>query len=134
MISVDEISKITEKRNRLKKETYTRIYEQISNKIRKNVEFGNKQLFAEIPAFVVGYPTFDRLKATQYIKRQLELGGFQVSMVNDYEIYITWNVKKNKPKTKKEPQHDDAEFGDFPSFVNLKKAANKYRGNAKNNY
>jgi hypothetical protein len=46
--------------------------------------------------------------------------------VGDHEIYITWS-KKKKTKHKEEPVE---EFGDFPSFVNLKKVANKYRGNA----
>lgn len=128
MISVDEISKITEKRNKLRKETYIKIYEQISKKIRQTVEFGNKHLFIVIPSFVVGYPAFDRIKAAQYIKRQLDLGGFQTKFVGDHELYITWNTKKKKSESVKETETED--FGDFPSFVNLKKVANKYRGNA----
>jgi hypothetical protein len=126
MISVDEINKITDKRNKLRKETYIKIYEQISKKIRQTVEFGNKHLFIMIPSFVVGYPAFDRLKAAHYIKRQLDLGGFQTKFVGDHEIYITWS-KKKKTKHKEETVE---EFGDFPSLVNLKKVANKYRGNA----
>lgn len=126
MISVDEINKITDKRNKLRKETYIKIYEQISKKIRQTVEFGNKHLFIMIPSFVVGYPAFDRLKAAHYIKRQLDLGGFHTKFVGDHEIYITWS-KKKKTKHKEESVE---EFGDFPSFVNLKKVANKYRGNA----
>lgn len=127
MISVDEISKIAEKKNQLKKETYKKIYEQVSKKIRQTVEIGNKQLFVQIPNFVVGYPSFDRIKATHYIKRQLDLGGFITKLIGDHEIFITWSTKKNKPR--KEILETE-EFGDFPSFVNLKKVANKYRGNA----
>jgi hypothetical protein len=127
MISVDEINKITDKRNKLRKETYVKIYEQVSKKIRQTVVFGNKHLFITIPSFVVGYPAFDRLKAAHYIKRQLDLGGFQTRFVGDHEIYITWS---NKKKTKPKEQEPTEEFGDFPSFVNLKKVANKYRGNA----
>ena len=126
MISVDEISKIAEKKNKLKKETYVKIFEQISKKIRQTVEIGNKHLFVQIPSFVIGYPAFDRLRATNYIKRQLDLGGFETKLVGDHEIFVTWSVKKNKPK--QEPTSED--FGDFPSFVNLRKVANKYRANA----
>lgn len=127
MISVDEISKITEKRNKLRKETYIKIYEQVSKKIRQTVEFGNKHLFIVIPSFVVGYPAFDRLKAAHYIKRQLDIGGFQTKFVGDHELYVTWTTKK---KTSESTKDTTEEFGDFPSFVNLKKVANKYRGNA----
>ena len=69
----------------------------------------------------MGHPAFDRRKATLYIKRQLERGGFIVKHTNDYELYITWNIKKKKQE---EPVLEE----EFPSFINLKKAANKYRG------
>jgi len=121
MISIDEIAKIEEKKKQLLKDTYVSIYNQVSKKIRQTVEIGNKQLFVVVPGFVVGHPTFDRMKATQYIKRQLERGGFIVKHTNDYELYITWNIKKKKQE---EPVLDE----EFPSFINLKKAANKYRG------
>ena len=67
MISIDEITRIAEKRNQLKKETYTKIYEQISKKIRQSVDLGHKYLFCQIPSFVMGYPHFNRAKALQYI-------------------------------------------------------------------
>jgi hypothetical protein len=127
MISVNEISKIAEKKNQLRKETYVKIYEQISKKIRQTVEVGNKHIVVQIPGFVVGYPSFDRIKATQYIKRQLDLGGFNTRFIGDHEIFITWSIKKKKPINEPPPTE---EFGDFPSFINLKKVANKYRGNA----
>ena len=126
MISVDEISKIADKRNKLRKETYVKIYEQVSKKIRQTVELGHKFLVVQIPAFLVGFPTFDRLKATQYIKRQLDLGGFDTRCIGDHEIYITWSIKKKNKAVSNETM-DTEEFGDFPSFVNLKKVANKYR-------
>ncbi len=128
MISVDELSKISEKRNKLRKETYVKIYEQISKKIRQSAEFGNKFLLVSVPSFVVGFPAFDRLKAVHYIKRQLDLGGFYTRLVGDYEIYVSWTYKKKANKSEKHESIE--EFGDFPSFVNLKKVANKYRVNA----
>ena len=50
MISIDDISKIAEKRNKLKKETYTKIYEQITKRIRQSVDMGQKYLFVQIMA------------------------------------------------------------------------------------
>jgi hypothetical protein len=122
MISVDEISRLTEKKNRLKKETYVKLYEQASRKIRQSVDFGAKYAVFQIPSFLIGYPMFDRFKATAYIKRQLERGGFIVTVTGDHELHISWKVKKVPSEKKEEPVLDD-----FPTLVNLKKAANKYR-------
>lgn len=75
MISVDEISRIREKRTRFRKELYTKIYEQVSRKIRNTVDVGGNTVVVLIPAFVLGFPSFDRYKATSYIIRQLGIGG-----------------------------------------------------------
>lgn len=127
MISIDEISRITEKRNKLKKETYIKIYEQISKKIRQSVDLGHKYIFCQIPSFVMGYPHFNRVKALQYIKRQFDIGGFTVQQIGDFELCISWRPNKQHKNTQREDVED---LGEFPSFVNLKKAANKYRRNA----
>ena len=90
MISVEEISRITNNRNRMKKETYVELYKQISRKIRRAVEAQKKRVNFEVPAFLVGYPVYDRLKATSYLKRQLELGGFIVHITGNFGLSITW--------------------------------------------
>ena len=128
MINVAEISQIVNNRNRMKKETYVELYRQITSKIRRAVETGRKYILVEVPFFVIGYPTYDRLKATSYIKRQLELAGFDVAVIGNYEFRITWKVQKNISA----PVSVDESFGDFPSLINLKKAANRYRRDAQN--
>jgi|TARA_B110000285_G_scaffold223672_1_gene279492 hypothetical protein len=110
----------------MKKETYTKIYEQISRKIRRTVDARGKRTIAEIPSYLVGYPSFDKYKAARYLKRQLENNGFQVVITGDVVLDISWEVKK----VSKKPQENDDE--DFPSLINLRKAANRYRGNAGN--
>tara|TARA_B100001113_G_scaffold131674_1_gene107680 strand:- start:717 stop:1106 length:390 start_codon:yes stop_codon:yes gene_type:complete len=129
MISIDEITRISEKRNRLRKETYIKIHEQISKKIRQSVDLGHKYIFCQIPSFVMGFPQFNRTKATEYIKRQFEIGGFTVQMIGEYELCISW--RPNKKINKNNQQHTHSEdIEEFPTLVNLKKAANKYRRNA----
>lgn len=125
MISVEEITRITNNRNRMKKETYIELYKQISRKIRRGVESHKKRISFVVPTFVVGYPTYDRLKAITYLKRQLELGDFTVYITGNYEITITWKIKKDSSKSV-----DNIE--DFPTLINLKKAANRYRRDAQN--
>jgi len=124
MISIDEISRIAEKRKRLKKETYIKLHEQISKKIRQSVELGHKYVFVQIPSFVMGYPHFDRTRATQYLIRQLNIGGFTVQVIGEFELCISWRPKKVK---KQEVADKEEDFEDFPTLINLKKTANKYR-------
>ena len=126
MVSIDDVTKIDDKRKQLRKEIYTKIYEQFSTKIRQSVELGHKQIFLTVPGFLLGYPVFDRGLAAKYIARQFTLGGFTVQLVTDHDIYVSWIVpKKKKPKVEKQEEETD-----FPNLMNLKKIANKYRRSA----
>ena len=125
MISIDDVTKIDEKRKQVRKEIYKKIYDQFSAKIKQSVELGHKQIFLTVPAFLIGYPVFDRSAAARYIARQFVLGGFTVMLVSDNYIYVSWIIpKKKKVKVEKD------EEADFPNLMNLKKIANKYRGSA----
>ena len=126
MISINDVTKIDEKRKQIRKEIYTKIYEQFSSKIKQSVEYGHKQIFLTVPSFLLGYPVFDRNAAAKYIARQFVLGGLTVKRVSDYDIYVSWFVPKKK-KEKKEHEEDE---GDFPNLMNLKKMANQYRRSA----
>jgi len=125
MISINDVTKIDEKRKQIKKEIYTRVYEQFSRKIKQSVELGHKQVFLTVPTFVIGYPTFDRGAAARYIMRQLRLGGFDVRLVSDYDMYVSWTIPKKVKQKVNEP--DETEF---PDLMNLKKMADKYRRGA----
>jgi hypothetical protein len=124
MISINDVTKIDEKRKQIRKEIYTRVYEQFSRKIKQCVELGHKQVFLTVPSYLVGYPVFDRNAAARYVARQFTLGGFQVQIIGDYDVYVTWQIPKKKKE--KEKVVDD----DFPNLMNLKKMANKYRRSA----
>ena len=126
MLSINDITKIDDKRKQIRKDIYTKIYEQFSRKIKQSVELGNKQIFLIVPTFLMGYPTFDRAAAARYVARQFHLGGFKVQVVSDYEIYENWAT----PKTKKEKTTKEDDTSDFPNLMNLKKIANKYRRTA----
>jgi hypothetical protein len=126
MISIDDVTKIDDKRKQIRKEIYTRIYEQFSSKIKQSVELGHKQIFLTVPGFLLGYPVFDRSAAARYIARQFVLGGFTVQLVSDHDIYVSWVVPKKKKEKKQRVEEDTS----FPNLMNLKKIANKYRGSA----
>ena len=125
MLSINDVTKIDEKRKQIKKEIYKKIYEQFSGKIKQSVELGHKQIFLTVPTFLLGYPVFDRRLAAKYITRQFQLGGFTVKLLSDFDIYVSWVV----PKKKKEKVEDEEET-DLPNLLNLKKMANQYRRGA----
>jgi hypothetical protein len=125
MLSINDVTKIDEKRKQIKKEIYKKIYEQFSGKIKQSVELGHKQIFLTVPTFLLGYPVFDRRLAAKYIARQFQLGGFTVKLLSDFDIYVSWVV----PKKKKERVEDEEET-DLPNLLNLKKMANQYRRSA----
>jgi hypothetical protein len=127
MISIAEIHKIEKERRRIKKEIYTKIYEQFCKKIRNAVELTSKGVILRVPTFLMGYPTFDRLKSATYLKRQLENGGFKVDVLSHIDFYVTWNTPKSQTQTQTQEIEEDISL---PSLINLKKLASKHRGTA----
>ena len=130
MINVDEIMKIEKQRRQVKKETYTKIYEQFTRKIRQSVELNQKQVFLRVPSYIMGYPTYDRAKAADYLKRQLENGKFDVVKVGDIDLYVSWKRPRSESEKIKHKQVEIQNVNDdhgFPTLINLKKAADKYR-------
>ena len=70
MLSISDVNKIDTRRKQIRKEIYTKIYDQFVAKIRQSVELGCKQIFLQVPSFLIGYPTFDRQQAAQYVSTQ----------------------------------------------------------------
>jgi hypothetical protein len=125
MINISDVTKIDTIRKQIRKEIYTKIYEQFSRRIKNAAQQYRKDIFLTIPAFVMGYPSFNRFAATKYIERQLMLAGFTVQMVSDYDLYVSWHTSKKESKNEvRQPEEE------FPSLVNLKKVANRYRKGA----
>lgn len=93
-------------------------------KIKQCVSLGQRQLFFTVPGYVVGYPAVDRDAAARWVSRQFQLGGFETQVMGS-EVYVSWaRAYASKKKEEEEPEEDEVEF---PSFVNLKKTADKYR-------
>lgn len=120
MLSVNEIRKLQCKKSEQKKELYKTILLRFMKKIKVSVESGQNQVFLEIPAFITGWPLFDRAHATKYLARQLKNLGYDVTEYAEYTIYVCW-TRSSQPaaeKTITEP---------LPPFVNIHKLANDIR-------
>jgi hypothetical protein len=125
-LTIQEIQRLDKKRSKIKKEIYTRIYDDCCRKIRSAASLGETQVFLKLPTFLFGYPTFDIVKASKYTKRQLEHGGFSVVTISDpHELYVSWKQTRIHQKpTSIIPQEEDVTL---PNLMNLKKLANKLR-------
>ena len=93
------------------------------------MEIGESQAFLRTPSYIIGFPSYDRLRATVYLKRQLELGKFDVTKMSDIDLYVSWKRKKGSSKHRGLESESKPESEDdvFPTLMNLKKAAAKYR-------
>ena len=125
-LTIQEIQRLDEKRSKIKKEIYTRIYDDCCRKIRSAASLGETQVFLKLPTFLFGYPTFDIVKASKYTKRQLEHGGFSVVTISDpHELNVSWKQTRiHQTPTSIIPQEEDVTL---PNLMNLKKLENKLR-------
>jgi hypothetical protein len=128
MINIAKIKKIEESKRQIKKEIYKKIFEQFSRKIQVSVDASQKQTILQVPSFLLGYPSYDVEKAGVYLKRQLELSGFQVEPISPIVFNVSWyttrQVKQQAPVYDPAPPSFSEE--QFPSLINLKKAAKRY--------
>lgn len=129
MLRVEDVLKVDYERKRIRKEIYKRIYEQFTRKVKLSTEMGYKHTMLMVPSVVFGFPPFDRHMATQFMARQFINGGFEVHFVDDFTLYVCWNIKKQNKTRAPEPPPETEDI-EFPTFVNLKKAASKYRKSA----
>jgi len=127
-ISINDIQKIENSRREIKKDIYKKIYEQFSKKIKTVVELGHKQIFLRIPQFLIGFPSYDVVKAGNYIQRQYDNSGFIVHRTSPIDLYVSWDTSGKKTKPAK-PAYEYDSFDDpsLPSLINLKKLASKYK-------
>lgn len=111
----------------MKKELYMKIYEQFERKIRQQVELGrDKYVFLQVPSFVLGFPKFDRELAASYLGRQFKRSGFDVQ-VTGVTLLVSWFTKPKKKKPPPSTAPPPELEVEFPTLMNLRKAASAYR-------
>jgi hypothetical protein len=134
MITIQKIREMEDQKKKIKKEIYKKIYEQFNRKIQNSVLCHQKNVLLQVPAFLLGYPTFEQEHAASYLKRQLENAGFVVEYMSNTSFHVSWEKQSKQPelpsyefeqKPKKKKENPEEEY--FPSLLNLKKVANKYR-------
>ena len=122
-----------EKKKQIKKETFKKILEQFSKKIKYANDAGSTHVLLSTPSFVMGFPSFDVSSATAYLIRQLKNGGYKTQLMSPNVIYVDWKKEKPSPELPKRTSKPatrterDVIQDEFSSFINLKKVADKYK-------
>jgi len=125
MINVAELQKEHDTRNNIKRDTFNKILEDLTRIIKNRAQFGQKECFLNIPAFVIGKPLYSVRQATKYVIHRMKQKGFKVYDGGGNEIYVSWRIEEaNKPIPSRDIEEDEFMI---PSFVNLKKSANRVR-------
>ena len=130
MLTVSKLERTEQERLKLKKEFYKRVYDDLSKKVTNASNFKRKNIILTIPAFYFGYPRYDVVKTTHYIKRQFEKGGFTCMLIDTNQLYVSWEREqrgKDPIQETVERVEVPQELTHIPDFINLKKLANKYR-------
>ena len=132
MIDITTIEALEARKRETLKEMLTKVYETMERKLKKAVEMRQKSVFLRVPAFVLGYPAFDRASAQRYLARQFERGGFTVERIGDCDIFVSWaKTRETRRRERKRESQESASVNiddfEFPSLVNLKKAANQWK-------
>ena len=122
MLSVQDLAKMEKVRQDIKKEIYKSILGQFSRKIKARFDLGDKSTVLTVPPFVVGFPRYDLPIAVRYMGRQLVRLGYKVTMVTPTSYEVSWD----KVKPAEEVETIEPEF-EFPSLMNLKKTADRYK-------
>ena len=127
LVSVSELQQDEQRKKQIRKETYSKILDMISKKIKAKNELGEKRLIFVTPSFVMGCPSFDVGAATLYLERQIRNGGYTTAILSNDSFYIDWTPKA-KPKEKESIRKErDVLEDDYSGLINLKKYADKYK-------
>lgn len=93
-----QVENITSARRKVSDTSFKGVLLQCSNKILHVAKYQKDNFFVfEVPAFIVGYPVFDRDACVRYLIRYLKQMKFQVEQLPPHTLCIAWN--KNIPVT-----------------------------------
>jgi hypothetical protein len=120
-LSARDIATQEKKRLDIKKEIYRAILDQFSRKIKSSFDLGFKSTVLVVPAFMIGYPRYEIGPAVKYMGRQLVRLGYHVTVAGPVSYEVSWSKAKPAEEEIAEPEFE------FPSLMNLKKSAAKYK-------
>lgn len=100
-ININDLYDTVLKKRIVKYKTYDSILKICHKKIKRHAENYKLCCLYDIPRFIIGTPLYDFDELKQYIKNSLKKSGFQIKMLNNSTMYISWDLKNKKKRIKK---------------------------------
>ena len=102
MINIDELNKINEDRDKVKKDIYNKVLIKCHEKIKKTAKLPgrNTHCFYVVPTYIYGIPKYQIENCIIYIVQSLINNGFQVYYTHPNLLYISWFNRTNSIKYK----------------------------------
>ena len=100
MLSVYDLYRMRKINNKKYEKIYNKILNKCSQFIKRANLLGENMCFFEIPDFILGEPTYDLNSCVGYIIKRLKEKGFNVILISNNIIIITWafnNLEKKNP-------------------------------------
>ena len=105
LVPAASLQKDKEKKKEVRKETYRKILEIVSRKIKNAAEMNQVHIMVTIPPWVLGCPVYDLLLATNYIERQIKNGGYRTARINESSMYVNWEKDQRQITPGDGPDH-----------------------------
>ena len=98
LFSVNDIQKKAKEKEQNRNKIYYKISKKCFEKIKEMSSNDESYCFFKIPEYIPGYPLFNMTECVLYLLNILKEKGFICRYVDNYIIYITWNIQKKNYK------------------------------------
>lgn len=101
-MSLNDLVRIQEERDRKEKNLYKIVYEKITTNINNIGLSGGVNCYYTIPPFIIGYPLINIPQTLEYVVQKLIKKGFYVLLVPGTvdTIFISWEISLQQKKRK----------------------------------
>jgi hypothetical protein len=106
-MNVVDVYQDIREQQRKRKTVYAQILLRCQAKIRGAVTHGMTQCFFHVAEFQLGLPTFNVEECTQFLKKELEEGGFHLTDVTHDSMLISWDIKHLEAMSGAPPPTED---------------------------
>jgi hypothetical protein len=96
MVKAEDLIKKQKDKQKLKKKTYKKVFDRIEKKIILASNSNSYNCAYEIPKLIIGLPIYSVEGCTKYVIKKLKKNGFQVELLSDSNIFISWYPKEEK--------------------------------------
>tara|TARA_Y100000389_G_scaffold191342_1_gene217376 strand:+ start:123 stop:578 length:456 start_codon:yes stop_codon:yes gene_type:complete len=96
-LNIKDLYETIQVRNVKRYEKFDDILKCIHNRIKSYAKNERTHCFYQIPEFIIGVPLYNIKDLRDYLLNSLKKNGFQLMYFDPNVLFITWEIKKEKP-------------------------------------